>query len=50
MARKIDWLKVAVGTYLVLPFAPEDIGTGGATIIPSGILGSYLILSGLKVL
>ena len=31
-----------IGIYLVLP-GPEDAATGGATVIPSAILGAALV-------
>lgn len=32
----------AIGLYLILP-GPEDAATGGATIIPSAIVGAALL-------
>lgn len=32
----------ALGLYLMLP-GPEDAGTGGATLIPSAVLGAALV-------
>jgi hypothetical protein len=50
LAKKINWLKVAAGAYLISPFSPEDIGTGGLTVIPSAAVGTFLVLNGLNVL
>jgi len=50
MSKKINWLKVGAGLYLISPFAPEDIATGGMTIIPSTVVGAGLVLNGLNVL
>lgn len=48
--KQINWLKVAAGVYLISPLAPEDILTGGITVIPSAAVGGYLVLNGLNVL
>lgn len=34
--------EAAIGIYLVLP-GPEDVGTGGATLLPSALLGAAMV-------
>ena len=40
--------KIGVGLYLMLP-APEDVATGGATVLPTALLGVALVASGFGV-
>ena len=35
-------IQAGIGLYLILP-GPEDVATGGSTVIPSAVLGAALV-------
>ena len=42
----MNWGKVAeglIGLYLILP-GPEDVATGGVSLLPSAAIGGYMLL------
>jgi hypothetical protein len=49
MGKSVNWLEVGFGAYLLL-IGPEDIATGGTTILPSAAVGAGMIAHGLGVL